>query len=366
MLSLLLIPLLTQALLIHEDNCMEASCMGHLQDYLKQLNLEFQGKKEVLGQKECNRYLTTITQSKPPSNMGSLYVRVYTVDSETIEVTDLTGNEVDNNFEIYIRLSETDINNPLKCPYIDTDSIFINRECTFLIAYTGQKQSDPMKFYMYKMVVRIPRVQGYDYYVDGFLIDQKVGNSEIVEHSRYNVKLYKGATCKEEITPETILLHEDNICIGVFGNDVMTLLSYLEVGSLLLTYTRDSRDRIINMLGVTTIKRSLDGTNKKGQVHAIFPTFHIGKSSVSIVIASTQRKIVLSNELVYEEHPLTVEIHIGLPEILPLPDTSPLPDPDMVIPPPEEPEEPKEDEKDSADSVVVSLITFLCLLVVIF
>jgi len=364
MLSLLLIPLLTQALLIHESNCVEASCIEHLRDYLKQLSPRFQSDKEVVGDKEGNKYLTTITQSKPPLSMPSLYVNVYTVTSEVIEVTDLTGNRVGNSFKIYIRLSEADINNPLKCLYIGIDSTHINRECTFFIEYTDLKQSDPIKFYMYRMVVKIPYVPGHDYYLNGFLIDQKVDNNQIVENPRYNVKLYKGQSCKEEMLPGATLYYGDKICIGVFGNDIITLLSYLEVHSLSLTYTSNSRDQTIDMLGVTVIRRSLDGTNKKGQVYVILPIMYVGKTRISMAIVS-QRMTVLSDGLVYKQLPLAEEVHIELPEVPVIAGYDPSPEFEKH-PEEDEEEDEDEDEEDSASSIIVSLITFLCLLVVIF
>jgi len=332
MLYLLLIPLLIEALVIHESNCIDDWCKYYLRLYLQQLELRFQTERVT----SLNRYLTTITQSEPSPGMPSLSVNVYTIGSAKIEVTDLTGYKVDNGFKIYISLSETDINNPSKCSFINVDTAYINRECTFLIEYTSQIQSYPVKTYIYRMVVRIPNVPGHDYHVHGFLID-KVYEHKFVENFEYSVNLYKGESCREEITSETIVNYMDYICIGVFGNDVTTLFNYLDVAFLVTSYTsKTSRIRDFDMLSSATIKRSLDGENSKGKVYAVIPMIHLGKLRISMIITFAQRK--------------TIRIE--------LPESFEVSDPKSLFP--------KGSEENSAGSVVVSLITFLCLLTAIF
>jgi len=352
MLSVLLIPLLTQALVIRENWCIGDSCRTNLRTYLRELNPRFQSEK-VLNNEEDNIYLTTISQYQPSSNVEGLFVNVYTVGSGIIRVTNLTGHTGGGNFTINIRLSERDINDPLKCALINVDSIYINRECTFFIEYISQIPSGPAKFYIYMMVVRIPHVLEYDYHVNSSLIEERLDNCEFVNNLRYNVKLYTGEGCKEEITPRTVVNYMNHICIGVFGNDVITVLSYLEVGALWATYTRHgSAEQIIDMLGLAIIKSSLNETNAKGQLYVVIPIMHIERISINMVIASKRTRRMLSDELVCGELFLNKGIYINLPEILSFGE----PDEEPFLP--EEPED--------AGSVVVSLITFLCLLVVIF
>jgi len=332
MMYLLLIPLLTQALVIHETNCIDDWCKYYLQLHLQQLEPRFQTERVA----SLNRYLTTITQSEPSSDMASLYVNAYTIVPSRIEVTDLTGYKVDNGFEITVSLSETDINNPSKCPFISVDSAYINRECIFLIEYTSRIQSYPVKTYIYKMLVRIPIIPGHDYYVHSSLID-KVYEYKFVENFEYSVNLYKGKSCMEEITSETIVSYTDHICIGVFGNDITTVFSYLDVAFLVTSYTsKASEIRAFDMLSAATIKRGLDETDSKGKVYAVIPMIYVGKLKINMIITFGQRK--------------TIRIE--------LPESFEVSDPNSLLP--------EEDEENSAGSVVVSLITFLCLLVAIF
>jgi len=361
MIYLLLIPLLTQALVIHETSCNDSQCISSLQAYLQQLNPKFRSDKEVLGNKEGNRYLTIITQSEPPLNIASLYVNVYIGVPRKIELTELTKHRVGNSLEIYIPLSEADINNPSKCSYIGLDSIYINRECIFSIEYTSRVQNNILETYIYKMIIRVPYVPEYDYYLNGLLIYHKECKCGLVEDPEYNTKLYRGKTCKEEIVQGSRLLYGDYICIGVFSNYITTLPRYLNVAALSAIYTlNDIEIGTFDMLGTSIIKNNLNGTDTKGQVYAIIPMIDVGRVEINMKVTYTQARIVLSNKLECEECLFFKVIHKILV-------SDAFIEYGGLFPHPQEPQEPpEEDEENNAGSVIVSLITFLCLLVVIF
>jgi len=283
MLLFLLIPLLTQALLIHESNCVGDFCENNLKLYIGRANLRSRSDKE------SDKYFTVITHSQPGMPMSSLYMNVYTIGPRKIKVYDLTKVLIGNNFEIRIDLTEEDIKNPSKCSYVDTNDMHINYECIFCIEYTSQIQSDPIRIYIHSMIVKIPVHPKYDYYVEDSQIYEERCGCKLIRTLDYKVKLYKGASCTDKIATGATLIRGEDICIGVFSNDDTTKCYYFVFATLETTYISDSLEpTTTNMLGTSTIKRSLDRTNIKGQLYAIIPMHHIGRLEIKMVIALTE------------------------------------------------------------------------------
>ena len=69
-----------------------------------------------------------------------------------------------------------------------------------------------MKIYRYRIVVRIPHDSEDDYSVSGSLIYEKGCKCELIG----DLQLYKGASCKEEITPGVIMTYGEDLCIRCF------------------------------------------------------------------------------------------------------------------------------------------------------
>jgi len=197
MLLFLLIPLLTQALVIHETDCDGDFCEESLKSYVRLLNPIFRSGKED------DKYIATITHRQPGMPMASLYMNVYIIGLRKIKVDDLTKEPIGSNFVIRIDLTEEDIENPSKCSHVDTDDMHISYECIFCIEYTSQTQSDPMRIFIYSMTVKIPRTQDYDYSVDDSQIyDERCGcglikDLEYVDSRKY-IKDEEECVTKEE------------------------------------------------------------------------------------------------------------------------------------------------------------------------
>jgi len=308
MLLFLLIPLLTQALVIHETNCVGDFCEGNLKSYVRLLNPIFRSGKED------DKYIAMITHRQPGMPMASLYMNVYTIGLRKIKVDDLTKESIGSNFVIRIDLTEEDIENPSKCSKVDTDDMHISYECIFCIEYTSQIQSGPMRIFIYSMIVKIPRTQDYDYFVhDSQIYDERCGCG-LIKDLEYNVKLYKGASCVDEIATGATVIRGEDICIGVFGNDDTTKCYYFVFTTLETTYTSDSLEPTpTDMLKTAITKRRLDGTDKKGQLYAIIPTDHIGRLEIKMVITLTE---TLNSEFVIEEGPWPKGIFTDLSESL--------------------------------------------------
>ena len=328
MLYLLLIPLLTQALEIHDTDCVNYWCKYYLHFYLQRLDITFQNRKEG------NEYITTINQSAPELGIASLYVKVYTITptEARTEVSNLSLRRIGNRLVINISLQDEAIReDDGRCSNIGAVFAHTEYECTFSIEYTSRIQSSPVKTYIYKMVVEVPFLSGFSNYATGYLIDEKI--SRFIEEPQYEVRMYRGSDCNQEITSPTILNRWDFICIGVFGIDITMLLRHLDITFLIATYTSSTFGiRSFDMLSNADIRRSLDGRNAMGRVHAIFQTNHLGRLKISMVITPREKK----------------RTRIESPEGIVVGDL--WWDDDFF-------------EISSAASVVVPLITFLCLLV---
>jgi len=338
-LSLLLIPLLTQALILYNRGCISIECKENIIDYLEELNPSFQSKKEGDG------YLITITQSIPTEDITYLYIIVYNLCGSSQHAIDLTTDIVGNNFEIYIPLSERNIND-YNCPYVTVSPLYINRECIFHITFDSHGFNYIRKDYSYRVLMRIPRVTGQHYYVHGSLqfslrpsehcMCQRVINYQ------YDAKLYKGGSCQEEITSEANVIYGDYICIGVFDKRLTIPFKRPDIVGLETTYTlKFFRSRTFNMLDLAIIKDRLDEIVTERQIYVIFPLTYVGRLEINMLIMPNY---VLDSGLCN----LSKGIRLGFRTLRVI-------DPDGLFP--------GDDEENSAGSIVVSLITLLCLLV---
>jgi len=137
--------------------------------------------------------------------------------------------------------------------------------------------------------------------------------NELLEDLQYEVKFYKGASCGEEVTSETILTRREDICVGVFGKNIITTSSLFDVTALETIYTSSFLGtRIINVLSIAIIKRNLDGPNLPGQVYAIIPMMCIGRLKIRMVITLTGTRRALNDVPEIEEDLLPKEINIEL------------------------------------------------------
>jgi len=328
MLYLLLIPLLTQALVIHETDCVNYWCKYYLHFYLQGLNTSFESRKEA------NAYIIKITQFPPPIGIASLYMNVYTISSEgmKMEVTRLFKHRIDNSVEITIHLLESEINNIRRCSYIGIFITHMEYECIFSIEYTSRIQHSPVKIYIYKMVVEVPILLGFVDRVRGHLIEERV--SRFIEAPQYEVRMYRGMSCNQKITSLTIVEPQEYIRMCVFDIDITRPLRHLDVTFLVATYiSRGLGIRSFDMLRTADIMSSFNGRIAIGRVCAVLQMTHVGSLKISMVITSRERQ----------------RTRIESPDGIEVRDSSWwLNDPFLP---------------GSATSVVVSLITFLCLLV---
>jgi len=472
-----LLTLLNGRVVLIESTCDAAECQFILMHQIKSFDRRVDCKPDNSG----NRFVSTITHRRPSLRIGGIYCRAFTVTNQEREIFDFTRSVDSSTIYLHVALVMSDVQNPERCRELPTDQRYFNRECHMQVIYYSTTMDLPVNIFYFTLTVRIPRMQrfelltiareiipyGCDCILDATLTFQikiyrgeecrneispgasltfggylcfgifggneisrssvyeigslyavyrtvgwstetinmiglatikcslgnlcvrgqiyiivptlyvgnvdfsgivvlsdlkpmqtsqdedpkpkgrefSMGEFKVIEPFGYKVKLYRGASCREEIALGNIVIYRENICIGVFGDDDITTSSYFDVTALEATYTSDSFTiTITNMVDIGIVKRSLDETNVRGQVYAIIPITHVGRLEIKMAIALTGR---LNSEFDIEKDLLPNEILIELPGSL------------EVI-------QPLLSKDDRVGLNIVSLITFLWLLVAIF
>ena len=168
------------------------------------------------------------------------------------------------------------------------------RQCLFSIEYYEDVRGLMVKEYRYFLTVHILRTSPLSFIAVANPILEVGRDVQTITGVMYDVIMYRGNDCRNEITMGSSLRYGEDVCISIIGGNPLTRSFYFKLGTLIATYSRVGRnDQTIDMKSMVTIRHSLENVYKSGEIYIILPIINIGRLNFVCMIFLNEERHLL-------------------------------------------------------------------------